>query len=115
MEEIKSRLKELKMRLQKVAQTFDKEKMRQEIREQEAETMKPGFWDDQRGASKISQELADKQKQLETLENLEKRIDDSIELSDDVAMLDDLETEANQIEMLLKDFELKTFLSGPYD
>jgi peptide chain release factor 2 len=115
MEEIKNRLHELEIRLQKVAQTFDKEKMRQEIRQQEAQTMKPGFWDDQRSASKLSQELADKQKLLETLENLERRINDSIELSSDESMLEDLKTEANQIEMLLKDFELKTFLSGLYD
>ncbi len=125
MEEIKNRLKDLKNRFDNVSQTFDREHMRSEIREQEAETMKPGFWDNQREASKISQELADKQKQLETLEQLDKRLQEAIELSDDPAlqgvaleannMAGELETEANQIEIALKEFELKTFLSGPYD
>lgn len=115
MEEIKNRLAELKDRFQKIAQSFDREALRVEIRELEARTLKEGFWDDNREASKVSQELADKQKLLETVESLEKRIGEAIELATDEAMLDELQSEANHIDSALKEFELKTFLSGPFD
>ncbi len=115
MEEIKSRLQELKDRFQKIAEPIDRDILRQEIRELESQTLKEGFWNDTRQASKISQELSDKQKTLEILENLEKRIQEAIELATDESMIEELETEANQIQMLLEEFELKTYLSGPYD
>lgn len=125
MDEIKSRLLELKDRFQKVSQSFDREALRGEISQLENQTMKEGFWNDQDTARKVSQDLADKQKMLETLENLENRIDDAIELSSDVtlpgdareasAMGQELQDEARQIESTLEEFELKTFLSGIHD
>jgi peptide chain release factor 2 len=115
MEEIKNRLLDLKTKFEQISQTFNQDALRTEIRELEAQTMKEGFWNDQETARKVSQDLADKQKLLETLESLDKRLNDAIELSTDEAMLEDLKAEAKEIERTLADFELKTFLSGPYD
>lgn len=108
-------MEELKKRFNKISQSIDRDNLQKEIRELEALTMKEGFWNDQIQARKVSQDLADKQKQLESLENLEKRISDALELSGDAEMQEELQEEASRIEILLKDFELKTFLSGPYD
>ncbi len=122
MEEIKKKLEKLKERFSKISESFDRDKLHGEIRELETQTMKEGFWNDRDLARKVSQDLADKQKQLETLENLEKRINDALELStlpgqawEAKAMGQELENEVKQIESILKEFELKTFLSGPHD
>ncbi len=84
---------DLKQRFEKISLSFDREKMQGEIKELESQMMQPGFWDDREKATKASQELADKQKTLDTLESLKQTLN----------------------EKLLKEFELKTFLSGPHD
>ncbi len=115
MEEIKLKLNELKGRFDKISESIDRDKLHGEIRDLETQTSKVGFWNDQEQARKVSQNLADKQKSLETLENLEKRIQESLEMTSDISMKEELEQEANQIDKLLKEFELRTFLSGPHD
>jgi peptide chain release factor 2 len=115
MEEIKNRLHDLQDKFNQISRSIDRDSLHTEIQELETKTITEGFWNDTQAASKISQELADKQKLLETLENLEKRIRDSLEMTTDEAMLEELKSETNHIETILKDFELKTFLSGPYD
>ena len=113
MEEIRNKLKELKYRFGKVSAQIDRDNLRTQIRELEAQTMKEGFWEDRQLATRISKGLAEKQKTLETLEGLESRINDALELSGlgDVPM----ETEVKEIESLLDKFELKLFLSHPHD
>ncbi len=115
MEDIKSRLQELKESFLKISQSFDKDQLRIEIRELEAQTMKEGFWNSPKESSVISRQLSDKQKLLETLESFEKRVNNALEIATEESMKDDLLTEANALERVLKEFELKTFLSGPYD
>jgi peptide chain release factor 2 len=115
MEEIKSKLEELKDRFNKISQSFDRESLAAQIRELEATTMKEGFWNDQETARKVSQDLADLQKQLQTIENIERKIDDALSMSGEEAMKDELESEVKEIDKLLKEFELRTFLSGPHD
>lgn len=100
MDEIKSKLEELKNRFEKISKSFDRETLRGKIRELEAETMKEGFWQDWQKAEVVSHQLSDKNKTLETLENLEKKISEG-----DTEGLGDA----------LKEFELKTYLSGPHD
>lgn len=115
MNDLKSKLEELKLRFQKISQSIDREVLQQEIQEFEQQTMQPGFWDNRENATKISRDLAEKQKTQDTLENLEKRIDGAIELVSDQAMGSELQQETVQIQTALKDFELKTFLSGEHD
>ena len=115
MEEVRSKLEDLKERFNKAFRSIDWEAMQREISQLEAKTMQPGFWRNPQKATKISQDLAEKQKTLETLENLEKRISDALELSADISMVQELQNETSQLEQLLKEFELKTFLSGEHD
>ncbi len=115
MEEVRSKLYELKERFGKISLSIDRDGLRTEIRELEAKTMKEGFWNNREQATVISQQLADLQKQLEALEKMEKRVNEAVELAGNDSMQEELVTEAREIEKLLKDFELKTFLSGPYD
>ncbi len=115
MEEIRSRLEDLKDRFNKISQSLDRDKIHKAIRELEAQSMKEGFWNDREQATKISQNLVSKQKTLESLENLEKRINEAIELSGDADMKHEIKGEAKEVEKMLGDLELKLFLSGPHD
>lgn len=115
MEEIQNKLKELKKLFEKITQLIDQDKLRAEIRELEDQTMKEGFWGDREQATKVSQDLSNKQKTLEQLQQLDSRISDATALSDDVSMQTDLQNETREIESSLKEFELKTFLSDPHD
>ena len=115
MDEIKSKLEDLKERFNKISKSIDRDSLHTQIRELETKTLKEGFWNDTDTARKVSQDLSDLQKQLEILESLEKRLNEAIELSGDQIMQEELEKEAKEIEKMLKDFELRTFLSGPHD
>ncbi len=115
MDEIRSKLQDLKERFNKISQSIDQEVLQLEISELEAKISEPNFWGDQDTARRVSQDLADKQKQLESLENLGERIDGALELESDESMTEELQDEIKEIEKLLKNFELKTFLSGPHD
>ena len=115
MEEIRSKLEELKNKFAKISQSINREILRTEISELESKVNQPGFWDNQDTARIVSQDLADKQKQFENMESLEKRINEALEMITDETIQNELQEETNQIEKLLKEFELRTFLSGPHD
>lgn len=115
MDEIKTKLQDLKERFGKIAEQIDQHKLSGEIRELEAQTMKEGFWSDPQNAQSVTKKLSDKQKLLENLKNLDKRITDCVELSDDQTMYEGLEGEIKDIDGQLEKLELHLFLSGPHD
>ena len=89
MEDIKTRAKELVTKLNLP------EKQKQ-IRELEASSMKPDFWQDSQSAAKIMKKLASLQKEISEIEMLE------------ILEEKELEKEVNRLEFVL-------YLSGPYD
>lgn len=115
MEEIRSKLEQLKNRFSKISQSIDRVALETEISQLEGQVNEPNFWEDQEIARKVSQDLADSQKQLETMQSLEKKIEEGLELADDPDMTEELQTETKEIEQTLKSFELRTFLSGEHD
>lgn len=115
MDEIKSKLDDLKIRFDKISQSIDREVLRGEIRDLEAQTMKEGFWNDPEKSTSISRQLSDKQKTLSTLDDLESRINNALEVSEESAMMEDLNKETHDMEKILDQLELKLFLSNPHD
>lgn len=115
MEEIQDKLKDLKSRFEKVSQSINREVLRIEIRELESQTMKEGFWSNPQESSAISRKLSDKQKTLSTVENLEERINNALEMSEEISMQEDLNKEIKGLATILDKLELKLFLSNPHD
>lgn len=115
MDEIKTKLLDLQSRYQKIIEQFQPDELSKQLRELEAQTMKPGFWDDPNEARKVTKKLADTQKQLDTLEQLQSKISNALEVVAEPEMAEEVEDEANQIEKVLAELELKLFLSAPYD
>ena len=115
MEEIQDKLKEIQTRFGQISKSIDQDSLRGEIRELEAQTMKEGFWNDSQEAQKVTKILADKQKTMVTLEDLDSRIQNSKEISSESDMKEDLEKELKEITQILDKLELKLFLSNPHD
>lgn len=129
MQELKQDLKQLKERLAFLEGKLSIEEKRKQVRELEAESMKPDFWGDQERAQTVGAEIASQKDDIEAVESIRKRIDDGLAMIDLVAEeakiqesieLDDaLHTEltADVIAIAgeLDSLEIKTFLSGKYD
>lgn len=115
MEEIQNSLKDQKQRFNSILGKIDPDALKKEIRELEAETMKEGFWNDPAQSKVVSRQLSAKQKTLETIESLEQRIQNALEISEEAEMIDELQNETREIEKILSELELKLFLSGPHD
>lgn len=123
MNEMSKKLQNLKEGLEKLSRSIDRGKLRTEIRELETQTMRPSFWEDRENGIRVSQELANKQKILVTLQQLE----DELELASDYYkeatvtqgwskdVEEELKLTIQRIENTLKNFELKAFLSAPHD
>ncbi len=115
MEEVQNKLKELKTRFDQISAAIDQEKLRTEIRELEAQTMKEGFWNNPQESSVISRKLSDKQKTVKSLEELEERINNALEISEEPTMQEELTKEVAELLEILDQLELKLFLSNPHD
>src|ERR1700742_3123449 len=80
---------------------------------------KPGFWDDQEAAARVSARHAGAQRKLRTLADLESEVADLDELaemaSEDEEMASELATQLASIERRLDELEEARLFSGEYD
>ena len=100
---------------------FDPEGLGKRIKELEDESLKPGFWDDQRKAQKVLKEKKTLEDRLSGYEKLEADLEELPELIEIAEELDD-EVEANSViknyEALsdgLEELKTRMLLSGKYD
>src|SRR5258708_1217074 len=93
-------MEELKERVTKLVERVGVDEKRKKIRELEAESMKPDFWDDHQAAAAKMKELASLQKEDEEVELLQLWIE---------------EGEYDEAEKLLKRLELLLFFSSTHD
>jgi peptide chain release factor 2 len=93
-------MNDLQTRIQKLVEKVQVEEKRKRIRELEAESTHPEFWQQHQEAAKKMKELSDVQKELEEIELLQLWIE---------------EGETKEAEKLLKKLETLLFFSHPYD
>lgn len=93
-------MEEIKERVKNLLEKLDIEGKRRKIREIEAESSHPNFWQDHQNAAKKMKELSTLQKEIEEAEKLL-----------DLVQNDQLE----EAEKLLDELETLLYLSGPYD
>lgn len=93
-------MEEFKERAAKVIERVKIDEKRKKIRELEAESMKPDFWDDHQTAAEKMKELASLQKEVEEVELLQLWME---------------EGEYDEAEKLLKRLKLLLFFSSPHD
>jgi peptide chain release factor 2 len=93
-------MEEIESRIKNILQKINLDEKQKEIREIEAESLKPDFWKDQKNASSKMKELA----------KLQKEIDDVRKIKELVLL-----RKLTEAEKLLGDFETLLYFSGPYD
>ena len=128
MHELEDQLNDASERVEQLAEKLKLSEKRQEIRQLEAKTMKPDFWDDTQTAQQVSQDLAELQKEVQEIEELRSKIKEDIgfiELAhqegDDVSnpeydeIEETLQDDLVQINKTIDDLEIHVFLGGKYD
>lgn len=91
---------ELKTRAKIIVEKLDPEKKKIRIREIEAQSMDPDFWQDNKTASAKMKELAKLQKEVEDAEYITLLLD---------------EDNPEELQKMIEDLEKIMYLSGPYD
>jgi peptide chain release factor 2 len=100
---------------------FDLEAKERRVGELDAQTLEPGFWDDQRVAQKVVREANDLRSEVELWRGFEARVDDLlttlelVEESGDAELTAELDRTAGQLE---RDFDTERtalLFSGEYD
>jgi peptide chain release factor 2 len=99
--------------------TFDPDALTARKAELETETVKPGFWDDQRRAAKVSAELARTQRNLDTYERLQAdadELDGMLEMAaDDSDWKVELERSLDSLGRDLGRLQEEALFTGEYD
>ena len=97
------------------------EKLKENVKTLEAQTVEEGFWDNQENSSAVLQELKRTKDKIDVYEKLVQRVEDAITLAEmgieenDESVSDEVESEAKNIEKAIEQMNIETLLSGPYD
>ena len=93
-------MEEIRERIHKLIERIDADVKRRKIRELEADSMKPDFWNDHQTAAEKMKEMAGLQREVEEIELLQLWME---------------EGEWDEAEKLLKKMEMLLFFSSPHD
>ena len=112
-------ISELKDRFETVKSGFNREKKQRELRELEAKSMKPDFWQDSQNAQKIMKKIDQIKGEIESFSYLEKNLAGLQSLigqaQEEEKLAKELEKEVKTIKGKIDELESRLFLSGPYD
>ena len=96
--------------------TFDPDRLRARVAELEQELSRPGFWDDQQRAARVSAEHARLTKRLERYERLQREYDDARELlAMDGDMAAEIESSLQPLRRELERLQEDALFTGRYD
>jgi len=96
--------------------TFDPASVTTRIAELEEELGRPGFWDDQRNAARVSTEHSRLTKRLERYERLQREHDDAAELlAMDPELGDEIEAQLRPLSQELERLQEDALFDGEYD
>lgn len=122
MDKLITRLQDLQSRFQAIEDKLKPVQIKTQIVDLEAQSSDPDFWNDSQKAQGLMQDLAELQKQIQTLETFEKDITDAIEMADILDHDDELDEdesdmakEVRRLEKVLDKLEIHVFLTGKYD
>jgi peptide chain release factor 2 len=115
MADLKDKLDDLKSRILLVQLKLDPVVRIRNIRELEAESMRPDFWSDPQNAKNQLKRLAALQEEEKIISSLTTEISEAGELASLVESESEMENHIRQITRRIEKLELATFLDGPYD
>jgi len=119
--EIEKNLEEVEEKLIQVKGKLNLEEKNKRLKKLKEKAAVEGFWDDSQGASKITAEIGEIEKEREQLRLAEERLVSVQEIASllqkekDQSLQGELEKEMVSLEKLAESLVQKTFLSGKYD
>ena len=121
MQELLEKFEGLKNKIVETQKLLDLEAKKLEIKKLEIKVNKPGFWDNQEEARKVSRELSELGEEVEQWEGLERETLEAWSLTrealdgGDESLKSDLEKKNNELEKKYNELEFFVLLSGEYD
>ncbi|RME72884.1 MAG: peptide chain release factor 2 [Chloroflexi bacterium] len=121
MEELKSRLTDMAQRIGSIMVVFDIANKAQQIEELEAATGQADFWNDQREAQAKMKKMSALRTEVETWQELNRRVNEALGLiemaleEEDDSLEAELSAEVEALEKRLEKEEFKLLLSGEHD
>jgi len=117
MEEIREKIKNLKERFLALLKKLELPAKKERIALLEKESEAVEFWAEPEKAQKKMKELAELREEIDLVGQIEKRIEDVLELvsTEEKGLIEELKKETESLESQLAKLEAKTFLSGKYD
>ncbi|MAG59856.1 peptide chain release factor 2 [Candidatus Woesebacteria bacterium] len=112
---MKTQLKDFQARFEKIRTSLDVEKKQKRLRELEVESIKADFWQDQKVAKKVMQEISSLQEEAAIVEKIGKEIEDTISVSGEGELKAEITKSLKRISKELDKLETATYLSGQYD
>jgi len=115
------RIKELKGRVDQAWSMLDLDGHPPKIKALEAKMSAPGFWDDQKTATEVSQEASALKDEYEVWEKVRKELEELKELEGlateegNEKVLTDVDTSLTSLEETFRTMEMATLFSGDYD
>jgi len=123
MNKLEKTLKDVKKRFKSIKKKKNIESLKKQLADLEAKTKVKDFWDATKKAQAIMQEIGSLRDKIEEIENFEQKIEDlevMINLLKDAESpqkkdIKDVKEQANNLEELINEIELETYLSGKFD
>jgi len=120
MNELKDKIKNLSERLEKAVLILNLEKDRKKTNSLEAESSSESFWNDQKQAQEIMQEIANLKNRIEAWDEITVEINDFAEIleatdENDHEMIGELTTNMSEIENKFEKLEFELLFNSEYD
>lgn len=115
MPEIKQRAEIIKDSLEEIKKSLDIKKKKIELRELEAQSLDPDFWNDQEKARSVMQKIGSLRDLIDKLESFENEVLVLLDLVKESRDDEIFEKDVSSLEERLKELKLASFLSGKYD
>src|SRR3989338_5376467 len=115
MSDLNQKIEDLDTRLEKIEKTFNLTDKKKKLSGLESQSMDPALWDDQERARKLMRNLDNLKKEIGELEGLRGEVRALVALKEVGKVPADFTNETRKLEKRVEKFELKRFLSKPYD
>ncbi len=113
--DLKKSFEELKERFENLKEALKPEKLREKLKELESQMENSNFWRNRERSKEVLRERKDLEQTLKSFEGLQKRIKDLEESINEPELQELVEEELKEVEKLLKELEIRTFLTGEVD
>ncbi len=121
MKETIDRLEQLQAKVKQALAVINIEDKKNKLKELEILMQQPDFWQDQKRASKISQQAAVLRQDIEQWEQLTRQIQDTLEVArldqadQDVNLRQEIDRQADKLKQQYQQLEKELFLQGEHD